>query len=140
MATDWAGVRLAYVHGTDTMRELADKHGIKAAGLMRRAAKEGWDSQRKQESAKVISAAGASLGNERASRLAKFNEQDIKIAEALKARAVELLRGDVDDRTLANLRGVFEGAQRIGRLSLGAETEMSVIKTQELPSSIDEFV
>ena len=74
------------------------------------------------------------------SRLAKFNEQDIKIAEALKARAVELLRGDVDDRTLANLRGVFEGAQRIGRLALGAETEMSVIKTQELPSSIDEFV
>ncbi len=141
MATDWTAVKLAYVHGTDTMRELAEKKGINAAGLMRRAAKEGWEAERKQESAKVSKTASEALGDERADRLAKFNEQDVKIAEALKAKAARILQsaGD-DDRVLANLTRIFDGAQKIGRLALGAETEMSVVKTQELPASVDDFI
>ena len=123
MATDWAALKLQYVHGAETLREIADKHNIKAAGVMRRAAKEGWDAARKQESAKVSTVAHAALGDERATRLAKFNEQDAKIAEALKAKAARMLNalGD-DDKALANLVRVFDGAQKIGLLALGAAT------------------
>jgi hypothetical protein len=141
MATDWTAVKLAYVHGTDTMRELAEKKGINAAGLMRRAAKEGWEAERKQESAKVSTTANAVLGDERAQRLAKFNDQDAKIAEALKAKAARILNGgDVDDKVLANLTRIFDGAQKIGLLALGAATENHSVTTKELPSSVDDFV
>ena len=141
MATDWAALKLQYVHGAETLREIADKHNIKAAGVMRRAAKEGWDAARKQESAKVSTVAHAALGDERATRLAKFNEQDAKIAEALKAKAVRLLNGpDLDDRVLANLTRIFDGAQKIGLLALGAATENHNVTTKQLPTSIDEFI
>lgn len=123
MATDWAALKLQYVHGAETLREIAEKHNIKAAGVMRRAAKEGWDAARKQASARVSTIAGTALGDERATRLAKFNEQDAKIAEALKAKAARMLNalGD-DDKALANLVRVFDGAQKIGLLALGAAT------------------
>lgn len=123
MATDWAALKLQYVHGAETLREIAEKHNIKAAGVMRRAAKEGWDAARKQASARVSAIAGTALGDERATRLAKFNEQDAKIAEALKAKAARMLNalGD-DDKALANLVRVFDGAQKIGLLALGAAT------------------
>ena len=141
MATDWAALKLEYVHGTATLRDLADKHKIKAAGVMRRAANEGWDAARKQESAKVSTTANASLGDERAQRLARFNDQDAKIAEALKAKAARILNaGEVDDRVLANLTRIFDGAQKIGLLALGAATEHHNVTTKQLPTSIDEFI
>ena len=70
MATDWTALKLEYTHGSMAMRELADKHGINSAGVMRRAAKEGWDAERKQESAKVSKAANEVLGEDRVARLA----------------------------------------------------------------------
>lgn len=142
MATDWAALKLQYVHGAETLREIADKHNIKAAGVMRRAAKEGWDAARKQESAKVSTVAHAALGDERATRLAKFNEQDAKIAEAIKSKAARMLQGlkDGDDKTLANLTKIFDGAQKIGLLALGAATENLSVTKKELPASVDDFV
>ena len=140
MATDWAALRIEYVNGAMQYKELAETHGLKEGTVRVRAHREGWAAERDAVKRDVTQRATEAATTDKAARLAKFNEQDIKIAEALKARAVELLRGDVDDRTLNNLRGVFEGAQRIGRLALGAETEMSIVKTQELPSSVDDFV
>ncbi len=138
MATDWAALKLQYVHGAETLREIADKHNIKAAGVMRRAAKEGWDAARKQESAKVSTVAHAALGDERATRLAKFNEQDAKIAEALKANAARILNGaDVDDKVLANLTRIFDGAQKIGLLALGAATANTTVSTRTLEPLTD---
>ena len=138
MATDWAALKLQYVHGAETLREIADKHNIKAAGVMRRAAKEGWDAARKQESAKVSTVAHATLGDERATRLAKFNEQDAKIAEALKAKAARILNGaDVDDKVLANLTRIFDGAQKMGLLALGAATANTTVSTRTLEPLTD---
>ena len=125
MATDWTALRVEYVHGSATMRELADKHGIKSAGLMRRAAKEGWDAERKQESAKVSKAAGTLLADTRVDELAKFNADDLKMARAIRAKAAAV-----------------DTAQKVGRLALGAETAHTIsdVTTRELPASVDDFV
>lgn len=37
MKTDWPKVKLAYVNGNKTLREIAEEFGIKAAGVMTRA-------------------------------------------------------------------------------------------------------
>lgn len=139
MATDWAALKLEYTHGTVTMRELADKHGIKSAGVMRRAAKEGWEAERKQESAKVSKAANEVLGEDRAARLAKFNDQDAKIAEALKAKAAKFLNSDsIDPQDLGALSRVFDTAQKMGLLALGAATANTTVSTRTLDPLKDE--
>lgn len=134
-------MKLAYINSAKTLREVAESFGIKSAGVMRRAAKEGWEAERKQESAKVSKAAQVEMTKERTSRLARFNEQDIKIAEAIKAKAARMLNGEgLDDRMLANLTRVFDGAQKIGLLALGAATENHSVTTRELPPvSVDDF-
>lgn len=139
MATDWAALKLQYVHGAETLREIADKHNIKAAGVMRRAAKEGWDAARKQESAKVSTVAHAALGDERITRLARFNDQDAKISEALKAKAAKLLNSDsVDASELSALSRVFDTAQKMGLLALGAATANTTVSTRTLDPLKDE--
>jgi hypothetical protein len=140
MATDWAAVKTAYIHGTDTMRELAEKHGIKAAGLMKRAAAEGWDAERKQKSAEVSKAAGALLTGSRVDELAKFSADDLKMARAIRAKAAQMLGGANTPADLRAIAGAVDTAQKVGRLALGASTENSTVTTKELPASVDEFV
>lgn len=140
MATDWTALRLEYVHGTDTMRELAEKHGIKAAGVMRRAAKEGWDSERKQKSAEVSKTASAVLTESRTDDLAKFNADDLKMARAIRAKAAQMMQTATTPSQLQALAAAVDKAQKVGRLALGASTENSAVTTKELPASVDEFV
>ena len=123
MATDWQALRIEYSNGTMQYKELAEAYGLKEGTVRQRANREGWAQERNALSRAVTQAANATLGDERATRLAKFNEQDAKIAEALKAKAARMLNalGD-DDKALANLVRVFDGAQKIGLLALGAAT------------------
>lgn len=141
MATDWAALRLEYTHSTITLRELAEKHGINSAGVMRRAAKEGWEAERKQESAKVSKAASEVLGEDRAARLAKFNDHDAKISEALKGRAAKMLNANITAAELSALSRVFDTAQKMGLLALGAATANTTVSTRTLePVPDDEFL
>lgn len=123
MATDWQALRIEYANGAMQYKELAAKHGLKEGTVRQRANREDWAHERNALSRAVTQVANAALGDERATRLAKFNEQDAKIAEALKAKAARMLNalGD-DDKALANLVRVFDGAQKIGLLALGAAT------------------
>lgn len=140
MATDWTKLRLDYIHGNMTLRELAEKNNIKAAGVMRRAANEGWDSDRKQESAKVSKVANEALSDTRANELSKFNEDDLKVARAIRGKAAAMLNTALSAQELSALARSFDIAQKIGRLALGAATENSVVTNKELPVSVDEFV
>ena len=142
MATDWAALKIEYVNGSMQYKELAEKHKLKEGTVRQRANREGWAEERNAVSRAVTQAANAVLGDERAQRLAKFNDQDIKIAEALKAKAARILNSDAsnDERVLASLTRVFDGAQKIGLLALGAATENTTVTTKELPASVDDFV
>ncbi len=144
--TDWTALRLEYVNSTITLRALADKHGIKAAGVMRRAANEGWDAERKQRSAEVSEYSQTALTDERASELAQFNRTDLQLAKAIRvmvARRIERVsqsRAQMKSAELATLARAVETAQKIGRLALGAATENTVTQTKMLPASVDEFL
>jgi uncharacterized protein YjcR len=140
VSADWTAIKTEYVHGTDTMRELAEKHGIKAAGLMRRAANEGWDAERKQKSAEVSKTVSDSLVSSRAEDLAKFNADDLMMARAIRAKAAKLMANANTPADLRALAGAVDTAQKVGRLALGASTENSSVTTKELPASVDEFV
>lgn len=140
MATDWTKLRIEYVTSSITLRELAEKHGIKAAGVMRRAANEQWESVRKQESAKVIMASLSASVPERASELEKFNAEDLALANLIRAKARDMLDDAASPSDLKALSGAIDTAQKVGRLALGAATENTSVTTRELPASIDDFV
>lgn len=141
MATDWLALRVEYVNGSMQYKEMAERHKLKEGTVRQRANREGWAEERNALSRAVTQTANASLGDERATRLAKFNDQDAKIAEALKAKAARILNsGEVDDKVLANLTRIFDGAQKIGLLALGAATESHNVTTKQLPTSIEEFI
>ena len=139
MATDWAALRVEYVNGSMQYKELAEKHKLKEGTVRQRANREDWAHERNALSRAVTQAAHASLGDERATRLAKFNDQDAKIAEALKAKAAKLLgRDTIDPSELSALSRVFDTAQKMGLLALGAATANTTVSTRTLDPLKDE--
>lgn len=140
MATDWTAIKLEYVNGHMSQRELADKHGINAAGLMKRASKEQWEAERQQKSAEVSKVAQDQLFEDRAAQLMKFNEDDLKMARAIRLQAVTMLKVVGSPSELRAIASAADIAQRIGRLALGAETENKIVTSLLLPASVDEFI
>ena len=122
MATDWLALKIAYVNTPVTMRELAEAHGIKMAGIMSRSAREGWDSQRKTAQAKAIATASIILGNKRAELLEKLNLDDLDAANAIKVKARQMLEIIETPNDLRALSASLAVAQKISRLALGVET------------------
>lgn len=139
MATDWTALRIEYVNGSMQYKEIAEKHKLKEGTVRQRANREGWAEERNALSRAVTQAANATLGDERATRLAKFNDQDAKIAEALKAKAAKLLgRDTIDPSELSALSRVFDTAQKMGLLALGAATANTTVSTRTLDPLKDE--
>lgn len=138
MGANWAKLRLDYIHGNMSLRELAEQNNIKSAGVMRRAANEGWEASRKQESANVSRLATASLTDTRATELAKFNDDDLRVARAIRAKAANLLSTVTSPQDIRALASAFDTAQKIGRLALGAATENTSVTTRTLDPLKDE--
>ena len=140
MATDWTAIKLEYVNGHMSQRDLAEKHKINSAGLMKRASNEGWEAERQQKSAEVSRAVQEQLTEDRAAILSKFNEDDLRMARAIRAKAATMMKTIESPSELRAIAGAADVAQKIGRLALGAETENSVVTSLLLPASVDEFV
>lgn len=140
MATDWGKVKAEFVHGTESMRALAERLGINSAGLMRRAAKEGWEHERKTQSAEVSKAVSAAYFADRAEELARYNMEDLAAAKRLRERALAMLDRTNNPQHLRALSGAIESASKVARLALGVATENATVSHKELPASVDDFV
>lgn len=138
--TDWTAARLAYVNSSKSLATIAKEYGATPAAVEKRAARERWSDERRKQSEKVGEQAQAVIADDRAATLAKFNEDDLRVAKAIRAKAASLLNSIASPSEMRSLASAFESAQRIGRLALGAETENAVVTSRELPASVDEFV
>lgn len=117
-STDWAAVKLAYINSNKTLREVAAETGASISSVLKRSAKEGWESERKQTESEVRRTAQKKITLDRATELARINDEDLKIATTLKAKAYRMAR-DVDNPAdLRTLTSVFESAQRISHAAL----------------------
>jgi hypothetical protein len=140
MATDWNALRVEYVNGSMQYKELAEKHGLKEGTVRQRANREGWAAERNALSRAVTQTAQAKLTEDRTDELTKFNEDDLKMARAIRAKAASMMRNELSPQDLRALAGAVDTAQKVGRLALGASTENSSVTTQTLPASVDEFI
>ncbi len=128
MAVDWNALELEFVNGSMTYEELAQKHNIKPGTVRQQGKRKGWTEKRTDLSQAVTKAAQANLIEVRTDELSKFNENDLKVAKAIRsqvARSIEKAQGanaPIDPLKLRALAGALESAQRVGRLALGATT------------------
>lgn len=140
MATDWQAIKLEYVNSPLSLKEIAEKHDLKDATVRQRAHREDWEAERHALSQSVTQAAQEQLTDDRANQLAKFNEDDLRMARAIRAKAASMIKELDNPSALRAVAGAADLAQRIGRLALGAETENRIVTSRELPASVDEFV
>lgn len=120
--TDWTTLRLEYINGTLSLRDLARKHGLSVSTVGNRAVRHKWEQDRERLRTEAITVAQEKLTEEHIDKLSEFNAEDIKAAEAIRKKAYELLPFTTDNAGLRALAGALAEAQKIGRLALGAET------------------
>lgn len=140
MATDWQIIKLEYINSPLNLKEIAEKHDLKDATVRQRAHREDWEAERHALSQTVTQAAQEQLTDDRTNQLAKFNEDDLRMARAIRAKAASMIKELDNPSALRAVAGAADLAQRIGRLALGAETENRIVTSRELPASVDEFV
>jgi hypothetical protein len=140
MSTDWNAISIEFVSGVESYRALAHRHGLKEATVRQRASREGWQARRHELSQSVTAKAQDALTSQRVGELAKFNEDDLKIAKEIREKAQAMMGADLKPADLKALSGAVKDAQIVGRLALGASTENSTVTTKELPASVTEFV
>lgn len=121
MATDWPSIRMEYAQGTASLSELAEKYGLYPATLNSRADKEGWAEERRQEAERVR--AVTSQSGDAAQLLARFNEDDLTVARAIRAKAAQMIQGATTPAEINALAKVFDIAHKIGRVALGVEPD-----------------
>jgi len=136
---NWLAIQTEYVSGIE-YEELSEKYGIKQATIRQRSKRGNWSQQRHTASLAVTEKAVNGMIEAKAELLIKLNETDLRAAESLREKASALLAESTTANELKALSGVYDIAQKISRLALGASTENSTLTTKELPASVDEFV
>lgn len=141
MATDWVLIRKDWVNDpTLTFRDLAEKYGVKEGTARQRANRENWEFERTAIAKSVTEKVTEAIAVTRAEQLIKLNEEDLKLARALKGKAVEIMRTKLNASELRSIASTIEAAQKIARLALGVETAHTINTNRELPASVDDFV
>lgn len=89
---DWERIRAEYVAGGKSMRDLAEKHGVKKDAIARRAKAGGWGAERdktatkaRQETQKIIVA-----------RQAESNAENADIAARIRMKLLRRLEHEID--------------------------------------------
>jgi hypothetical protein len=127
-------LKVEFINGKMSLRELAEAHGVKYDALRQVAARGEWMDERHRASQIVTATAIDSQIKTRVSELSQFNKDDLQMAKAIRASAARILTESsqpVDGRPpkkltlgeLGQLARVVSDAQKIGRLALGASTD-----------------
>lgn len=136
-ATNWDAIHAEYVAGSESISSLAIKHRVSKDALEKRATRGDWVQERRNLSEKVQQKALSSAIQTKANCLAKLNESDLAVANALRDRATHLLKMVKGASNLRSLASVFEIAQRIGRIALNVDRpELEEDARNQLPVAV----
>jgi hypothetical protein len=125
---DWVAALQDYITSDATLRDIAAKFGCHRKAVERRSALDGWAAARDRFRDEVGRRAQAMQAETRAHKLRDWNDNDLKIAKAIRGQTTRAFNlaaqaGTADINTLRSIAAVIESTQRIGRLALGATTD-----------------
>lgn len=124
-STDWTSLRVEYVNGVMSLRDLGRAHGISPGSLMAHSASEGWDAERKRLQAESSKAAQKRISKSRTDELATLNARNLELVKALNSQIAARLKLCTESKTamespeIKSLAHAMESVQRVGRIALG---------------------
>jgi|Deesub1362B_J571_1020462.scaffolds.fasta_scaffold18071_2 ABC-type branched-subunit amino acid transport system ATPase component len=121
---NWDEIRLRYIRGHESLREISESCGVSLSTLKKRSAKERWSFLRNQYRTKLEQDVLEKTKERQAAELGEVRLRHLRIAQALQSKAIERLR-DLDHLELSpeEARRYLEAGVRIERLVLGEATE-----------------
>jgi len=119
---DWVAIKTEYVAGAD-YTSLSEKYGVKEVTIRQRVMQGKWGEIRNSTLQVITERAIEKIIDVKVDILSNLNEIDLSAAQALRDKANEMLSKITSANELKSLAGVFDSAQKISRLALGASTE-----------------
>ena len=92
---DWNKIKTEYLTSDTSYRKLAQKYGVNATTIAKKASKEGWVSQRQQQANRTLSRTLTAVSNRQVNRAARLQDVADKLLNKIEAA--------VDDYNMAVL-------------------------------------
>lgn len=121
---DWNEVRSAYRKGEGSLRDLAQRFGISASAVMKRAAREGWEAERQRVESRAQEKATDRDVESLAAMLGKHRRIANRLLELAEKRLAE---AKVTANMLDTVATVLQKAARQERLAAGIEPAKPVM-------------
>lgn len=127
----WAQIKHDYIILSSTPSVLSQKYGASEKSISQRVDREGWYQMRLEAKTKLEDDLLRESAKTRLKELVKFNEDDLKLAKAIRAKVARRLHDAENDpeskaissSELRTLAATCDTAQKMGRLALGATTQ-----------------
>ena len=87
---DWQKIKTEYLTSDTSYRKLAQKYGVNATTIAKKASKEGWQSQRQQQASKTLSKALAADSKRKADRLTRIQDATDRLLDKIEQAITEL--------------------------------------------------
>lgn len=120
---DWVAIKLQYINSSLNTREFAEKYGIPFGTLTKQVAQGKWQDERNTIGSHTEQKSIEFSVNNRAAKLAKFDDDCVELADDFRKKAKEFLHQIDSPMALKALTGAMKDTQVIARLALGASTE-----------------
>ena len=115
MAADWTKIKTEYLTKNTSYRKLAQKYGVNATTIAKKASKEDWVSQRQQQASRTLSKTLTAVSNrevDRATRLQNVADKLLdKIEQAVDRYSMEEVF--VDRQSLKQITGALKDIKEI---------------------------
>lgn len=120
---DWVSIKLQFINSSLNTREFAEKYGIPFGTLRKQVAQGKWLDERIIIGSDTEQKSIEFSVNNRAARLAKFDDDCVDLADDFRKKAKEFLHRIDSPMALKALTGAMKDTQAMARLALGASTE-----------------
>lgn len=124
---DWNEIELAFVNGSQSLKEIAEAFGVGYANVRKKAAECGWQEKRNNSSQFVTEKAQKIVEDTRALQLAEFTQRDLDRVSELQDEMRKLIPLIERPSDLKSLTGALLDLQKCYRLALGASTENQAV-------------
>lgn len=128
---DWTTIKTQFITSDLTIEEFAKENAIPVGTLRRQVSQGKWLEERSHIEIKVRSKTVEYVVNNRAARLAKFDDDCVELADEFRKKAREFLHQIDSPVALKALTGAMKDTQAIARLAFGASTENQSIGSSE---------
>ncbi|OOF62052.1 hypothetical protein [Rodentibacter pneumotropicus] len=125
---DWTTIKTQFITSGLSIEEFAKQNAISVGTLRRQVSQGKWIEERDQIEIEVRSKAVEYVVNNRAARLAKFDDDCVELADDFRKKAKAFLHQIDSPMALKALTGAMKDTQAMARLALGASTENTATK------------